>query len=55
MTIKEEIKEAIKHLELAIDNFPDKDDQIRMENGAIEGMIDTLHIILNEYEDNKKQ
>ena len=54
MTIREEIKEAIKHLELAIDNFPDKDDQIRRENGAIEGMIDTLHIILNEYEYNKE-
>ena len=49
-----EIKEAIKHLELSIDNFPDKDDRIRRENGAIEGMIDTLHIILNEYEDNKE-
>ena len=54
MTIREEIKEAIKHLELSIDNFPDKDDRIRRKNGAIEGMIDTLHIILNEYEDNKK-
>ncbi len=55
MTIREEIKEAIKHLELAIDNFPDKDDQIRRENGAIEGMIDTLHIILNEYNENNKE
>ena len=35
MTIKEEMKEAIKHLELAIDTFPDKDDQIRRENGEI--------------------
>jgi hypothetical protein len=49
MTIREEIREAIKHLELAIDTFPDKDDQIRRENGAIEGMIDMLKIILEEY------
>jgi hypothetical protein len=50
MTIREEMKEAIKHLELAIDIYPDKDDQIRRENGAIQGMIDMLHIILKEYD-----
>ena len=50
MKIRDEIKEAIKHLELAIDNFPDKDDQIRRENDAIEGMISMLKIILGEYE-----
>lgn len=44
------IREAIKYLELAIDTFPDKDDEIRRTNGAIDGMIDTLHIILGEYD-----
>lgn len=50
MTIKEEMKEAIKHLELAIDTYPDKDDRIRRENDAIYGIISMLHIILEEYE-----
>jgi len=50
MTIREEMKEAIKHLELAIDIYPDKDDKIRRENWAIEGMISMLHIILEEYD-----
>ena len=50
MRIKEEIREAIKHLQLSIDDFPDKDNQIRRENGAIEGMIDMLYIILKEYD-----
>lgn len=48
MPIKDEIKEAIKHLENSIDTFPDKDDMIRRTNGAIYGMIDTLKIIINE-------
>jgi len=50
MTIKEEMREAIKHLELAIDIYPDKDDQIRRENDAIYGMISMLKIILKEYD-----
>ena len=50
MTIREEMREAIKHLELAIDTFSDKDDQIRRENDAIYGMISMLKIILKEYE-----
>ena len=50
MTIREEMKEAIKHLELSIDNFPDKDDRIRRENDAIYGMISMLHIILKDYD-----
>jgi len=50
MTQQEAIREAIKYLEQAIDTFPDKDDQIRRQNGAIEGMIDMLHIIIEDYE-----
>ena len=50
MTIREEMKEAIKHLELAIDIYPDKDDKIRRENDAIYGMISMLHIILKDYD-----
>lgn len=50
MTMKNAIIEAIKYLELAIDTYPDKDDQIRRENGAIYGMIDMLHIIIKDYE-----
>jgi len=50
MTIREEMREAIKHLELAIDIYPDKDDIIRRENDAIYGMISMLKIILKEYE-----
>jgi len=50
MTQQEAIREAIKYLKQAIDTFPDKDDQIRRQNGAIEGMIDMLHIIIEDYE-----
>lgn len=44
------IREAIRFLEEAIDTFPDKDDKIRRTNGMLYGMIDTLHIILGEYD-----
>ena len=50
MTQKEAIKKAIEFLEKAIDTFPDKDDEIRRNNGAIYGMIDMLHIIIKEVE-----
>ena len=46
----EAIKEAMKYLDMAIDRFPDKDDEIRRHNGAIDGMIDMLAIIIKEYE-----
>ena len=49
MKLDEAMREAIKYLEMAIDTFPDKDDKIRRCNGAIDGMIDTLHIILEDY------
>lgn len=48
MTQKENIQKAIKHLELAIDTFPDKDDTIRRTNEAIYGIIATLKIFINE-------
>lgn len=50
MTQKEHIKIAIEHLDLAIDTFPDKDDEIRRTNDAIDGMISTLKIFINELE-----
>jgi len=48
MTQKEHIKEAIKHLENAIDTFPDKDDMIRRTNDSLYGMISTLKILIRE-------
>ena len=50
MTQKEEIKEAIKHLDKAIDTFPDKDDEIRAYNNCIDGIISTLKYITKDYE-----
>ena len=50
MTIRENMKEAIKYLELSIDTFPDKDDIIRRENEAIDGMIAVLKIFIREIE-----
>lgn len=48
MTQTESIRSAIKHLELAIYAFPDKDDRIRRDNEAIDGMIAMLKIIIND-------
>lgn len=48
MTQKEHIQEAIKQLYLAIDTFPDKDDEIRRRNEALDGMIATLKIFIGE-------
>ena len=48
MTIREEMREAIKHLELAVDVYPDKDDKIRRENDVIYGMISMLKIIIRD-------
>lgn len=50
MTHKEHIQEAIKHLDKAIDTFPDKDDKIRRTNDALDGMISTLKIFIGELE-----
>jgi len=48
MTQKENILLAIENLNNAIDTFPDKDDFIRRQNGALYGMIDMLKIIIND-------
>lgn len=48
MTQRENIREAIKYLRLGVDTFPDKDDKIRRNNDAIEGMISMLKIIICE-------
>lgn len=49
MTQKEEIKEAIKHLELALDIFPDKDNEIRCYNDSIDGIINVLLYLVGDY------
>jgi hypothetical protein len=49
MTQNEEIKEAIKHLDKAIDTFPDKDNEIRAYNDMIDGIIATLKYIISDY------
>jgi hypothetical protein len=49
MTQIEEIKEAIKHLDLAIDTFPDKDNEIRAYNDMIDGIVATLKYIIKDF------
>lgn len=52
MTQIEHIKEAIKHLQEAYDTYPDKDDQIRLYNDMLDGMIAMLKITVSEkYDD----
>jgi ABC-type transporter Mla subunit MlaD len=46
MTQIEEIKEAIIHLEKAIDTFPDKDDEIREYNNKLDRIINELEDII---------
>lgn len=50
LTQKDAIYKAIEYLDMAIDTFPDKDDEIRRHNGALYGIIDILHIMLKDYE-----
>jgi ABC-type transporter Mla subunit MlaD len=49
MTQTEEIQEAIKHLDKAIDTFSDKDNEIRAYNDAIDGIICTLKYIIRDF------
>ena len=51
MTQIEHLKEAIKELELSLDTFPDKDDEIRRDNRQIEGVLEVLKAINMYYED----
>lgn len=46
MTQKENIQEAIKHLDDAIDRFPDKDDEIREYNDFLETVICKLENLI---------
>ena len=48
MTQEEYIREAIKHLNKAIDRNPDKDDMIRRNNDALYGMISMLSIVIGD-------
>jgi hypothetical protein len=50
MTQLDHVKEAIKHLELAIDINPDKDAEIRRDNRELEGLICILQAMVNFYE-----
>lgn len=45
LTLREHVEEAIKHLEQAIDTFPDKTDDIRRDNALIYATIDLLKAI----------
>jgi ABC-type transporter Mla subunit MlaD len=45
---RENILDAIKSLEQAIDTFPDKDDEIRRYNEVLDGMIAMLKILIND-------
>lgn len=47
MTQQEALNKAIEYLEEAIDTFPDKDEEIRLYNEALYGMIAMLRIISN--------
>ena len=49
MTQIEEIKEAIIHLEKAIDTFSDKDNEIRAYNDSIDGVVCILKYIIKDY------
>lgn len=46
MNQKEHIEEAIKQLEMAIDIFPDKTDEIRFDNDLLEVIISHLKLML---------
>jgi len=54
MTQLENLKEAVKHLELAIDIYPDKDAEIRRDNRELDGLICILQAIINYYENEKR-
>jgi len=47
-TQRENVLDAIKLLEQAIDTFPDKDDEIRRYNEVLDGMIAMLKILIND-------
>jgi|GEM_PF-6896607 len=48
MTLLEHLKKAKEELELSIDTFPDKDDEIRQENDIIYIAIDLVDLILKK-------
>ncbi len=50
MTQLDHVKEAIKHLELAIDTYPDKNAEIRRDNRELDGLICILQAMVNFYE-----
>ena len=45
MTLQEHLDKAIEELELSIDTFPDKTDDIRRDNSIIYGVIEILKAI----------
>ena len=47
-TQRENILDAIKSLDQAIDTFSDKDDEIRRYNDVLYGMISMLKILIND-------